>query len=129
MKDIWIKKWVYGSSEANDQRTELLLGNGSASGLLTSDQILLLRNLQGTEEKAYSDNFYRFQYLDKLLLDYNIYQCDVATCEKIFVDVAQLRKHVMEKHADEGLRKIASSGSGSTITPATTPAFSPAAPT
>lgn len=45
-----------------------------------------------------------------MLMDYNIYQCDVAGCEKIFVDVSALRKHVMDKHADEGLRKIASSG-------------------
>jgi hypothetical protein len=72
----------------------------------------MLRNLCGSEERAYSDNFYKFTYLDKMLMDYNIYQCDVPTCEKIFVDVSALRKHVMDKHADEGLRKIASSGTG-----------------
>ena len=31
--------------------------------------------------------------------------------EKVFFDAALLRRHVLEKHADEGLRKIAGSDS------------------
>lgn len=40
-------------------------------------------------------------------MENNIFQCDVADCDKIFFDVQNLRQHVLENHADESYRKNA----------------------
>jgi hypothetical protein len=45
-----------------------------------------------------------------MLYDNSMFNCDVKDCDRVFFDVKALRKHVMEQHADEGLRKIANSG-------------------
>ena len=86
-----------------------MLGNQSGGGILSKDQLYVLRQLCKDDDKYYSDRFYQYQYLDRLLYDNNIYTCDIPECDKVFFDVKNLRKHVLEAHADEGLRKIATS--------------------
>ena len=88
--------------DSNDQRGEILLGNQTGNGILSREQLLILRQLCKDEERSYSDAFYRFTYIDKLLMENNIFQCDVADC-----DVNNLRAHVLENHADESYRKNA----------------------
>lgn len=106
-EDIWVKKWVYNSYETNDQRCQIILGNQGELGLISRQNLVLLKQLCRDDDKQYNEMFYKFSLLERTMQDQNAFQCDVADCQKLFFDIHKLREHVMEAHATEGLRRIA----------------------
>ena len=86
----WIKKWV-SKDNFNPVQSEL-----SCRGVdqLNQREISLLRQLQSNEAYDYARGFYFNEFFDSIKV---MKPCE--QCEKEFLDVHELRDHIIQKHS------------------------------